>query len=44
MECDTAKPIQNVIRIFEHGMLAWIIQSKRYVEGGSLPELADLSL
>jgi len=44
MECDTAKPIQNVIRIFEHGMLAWIIQSKRYVEGGSLPELADRSL
>jgi len=26
---------------FEHDTLAWIIESKRYVEGGSLPELAD---
>jgi hypothetical protein len=37
-------PIQNVVRILEHGTLAWIIQSKRYVDGGGLPELAGRSL
>jgi NAD(P)-dependent dehydrogenase (short-subunit alcohol dehydrogenase family) len=29
---------------FEHGTLAWINQSKRYVEGGSLTVLADRAL
>jgi hypothetical protein len=42
--CDTAKPNPECYPHFEHGTLAWITQSKRYVEGGSLTELADRSL